>query len=215
MVTHVVVRNPAGAVVGGARVHRACRSRPLPALRALREAPALRAVLAAGAHETLVELASLWVERDAGLRGLGRLIGQASIATAAVNGAHRAVTFSHLTIAAMLQAIGMRPTPSAEPIDYPNASYRSTVWEVDPRNPEHAAAPDRRQIASLREWWTENPSAPIAIESTPAAALPWSVVGPQHATPLEREQHNANATRPRFSRVPLHPQASGDGRRDR
>ncbi len=201
-VTHIVVRDGGGAVVGGARVHRATRGVPLPAVRALRGSPALRAALVGDADEGLVELAALWVKRDTTLRGLGRLVGQASIAAAAAYGAQRAVTFSHLTIAGMLHAIGMRPTPAAEPIGYPNATYQSTVWEVDPRHPEHAHPADREQIAALREWWTDEASASIALHPTAPAALAWSVVGPlQPATRHEPANDDVPPNHPRLDRI--------------
>lgn len=151
-VMHVMVHDDTGGVVGGARIHRAGRGSPLPALRALTSQPRLRAALIGDAARTgpPMELAALWVTRaNKGVRGIGRLVAQASVAAAACKGATRAVTFSHHTIEPLLHGIGMRPVAGTEPIAYPSPLYRSTVYEVDPQAPVFAAPADRAQMSAM------------------------------------------------------------------
>ena len=185
-VWHVVVRDEDQRMVGGARIHHAGPSCPLPALRALDGKPALRAAMVRDASRLgpPVELAALWVERTRKeLRGLGRLVAQASIAVARNAGLARAVTFSHDTLDTLLTSIGMRPVPGAPPIPYPDARYRSTIYDVDPRAPVDATAADRAQIETIADAFRHSTSIDVvAAPTSESNSLAWQVVAPVPAT---------------------------------
>lgn len=178
-VWHVVVRDADGRMVGGARIHETGPGSPLPALRALDDQPTLRAALVL--HATRLgpptELAALWVEQATdGLRGLGRLVAQASIAAARHIGVARAVTFSHHTLDTLLTGIGMRPVEGAERIPYPDARYQSTIYDVDPRNPVNASAADREQIEAIARTFASTTS--VGVVPAEASPLHWHAVEP-------------------------------------
>jgi len=178
-VWHVTVRDNDGAMVGGARIHKTGPGSPLPALRAFDDEPALRAALVLDAARLgpPIELAALWVDRDReGLRGLGRAVAQASVAAARQIGAARAVTFSHHTLDALLTGIGMRPVEGVDPIAYPDARYRSTVYDVDPRDPSGATPTDLEQIESFARAFAS--ASHVAVVSVEDGPLRWQVVEP-------------------------------------
>lgn len=185
-ITHIVVCDREGVAVGGARLHRAGRRAPLPALRALASEPALRSALVGDAARIgpPVELASLWVARRPQFRGLGRLIARASIAGAAVGGATRAVTFSHETIEPLLVGIGMRPVRDAPQIAFPSPLYKSTIYEIAPGAPTHALDADRAQIEAITAYWSDHPATPLAVAPAPGPAdegARWTVLIPGRA----------------------------------
>ncbi len=149
LVKLVTVRDEAGVLIGGGRVHQRHAERGFPAQWSLRHFAELREHVRGLAASDTAEIAGVWTTASAQNGGYARLVTHACLASARVLGKKVAFTVSHDRFDPVLRAVGMTPVVGLAAVPFPTPSYSSRIYACELGALKGATKVDRDVVATI------------------------------------------------------------------
>lgn len=151
LVKLVVVRDPAGVLLGGGRVHQHHARCGFPVESSLRHFAGVRSRVRDFPAADTVEIAALWTTASAARAGIPRLLVQACLATAKSMAKRTAFTVSHQRFDPVLRAAGLVPLAEVAEVPFPSPSYRTRIYTTELAKLAGATKQDREIIGTIVE----------------------------------------------------------------